>query len=77
MSDGDGEPLVGIGFISAASSNPDSSGSSTSTSIKDNMIDILEADEQVTGERRILRRATCAALGSLPADAPCGIWHGG
>ncbi|CAM9760210.1 unnamed protein product [Ascophyllum nodosum] len=47
-SDDDGEPLVGIGFISTESSDPGPSVSSISTSVQDEMIDILEADGQVT-----------------------------
>ena len=50
MSDDDGEPLVGIGFISTESSDPGPSVSSISTSVQDEIIDILEADGQVTGE---------------------------
>ena len=59
MSDDDGEPLVGIGFISRESSDPGPSGSSTSTYVKDDMIDILEADGQVKGETHLEEGNMC------------------
>ena len=72
MLDGDGEPLVGIGFISTESSDPGLSISSTSTSVKDDIIDILEADGQITGEKPLEEGNVCCIKSS---SGCCTVWY--
>ena len=72
MADDDGEPLVGIGFISTESSDPGPSGSSASISVTDDMIDILEADGQVTGETHLEEGSMCCTKLS---SGCCTVWY--